>query len=88
MKYIVEEKERWKSNGLYKKNNMITYSVRTKEEEDWQGVNVWYDTLDGSTNCVECQGALSGMLSSCKHCEAVKRYVLQFKKQILDIKKN
>ena len=75
MKYIIEEVERWKSNGNYKENDMVTYSVREVGGKDWEGIGVWYSLINKTTHCVACQGILSGMLSTCKHCNAVKRHV-------------
>lgn len=41
---------------------------------------VWAKDQDGiQTNCTICSGALHAMLSSCRHCEAVKRFLARNK---------
>ena len=36
---------------------------------------VWVKGNGIKTNCTTCSGALNAMLSSCRHCEAVKRFL-------------
>ena len=51
--------------------DVAVWRVWQKGAARWTGGNVW--VVDGIPRCVECQGPLVAMLSTCPHARAVKR---------------
>jgi len=50
------------------------YKVQSAGAQPWQFTHVWHSE-DDRLNCCKCSGPLQAMLSSCKHCNAVRRHL-------------
>jgi hypothetical protein len=56
------------------KDGIREFLVGTAGQPDYERVGVWVGR-SGTPRCVECQGRLTAMLTSCPHALAVKRYL-------------
>jgi hypothetical protein len=51
------------------------FRIRRADQEDWQSIEVWWDSDFKRARCTDCQSILRGMSASCKHAKALKRHM-------------
>lgn len=56
------------------KDGIRTFSVGFPDQPDYERVGVWVGKGD-VPRCTQCSGLLAAMMASCKHAQAVKRYL-------------